>query len=58
MFKHYFELLDGIDIYPIFSLIVFLIFFIIVILYILKTDKSKFKEISNLPLEGDNNSEI
>ncbi len=27
MFQHYFEVIEGVEIYPIFSLIVFIIFF-------------------------------
>lgn len=57
MFKHYFEIIEGIDIYPIFSLLVFLIFFSLTIVFILKSDKEYIKEMSNLPLEGDDQNE-
>ncbi|HQY21092.1 MAG TPA: CcoQ/FixQ family Cbb3-type cytochrome c oxidase assembly chaperone [Ignavibacteria bacterium] len=57
MFKHYFEIIEGIDIYPIFSLLVFLIFFSMTIVFILKSDKEYIKEMSNLPLEGDDQNE-
>ncbi|MBK9334283.1 MAG: CcoQ/FixQ family Cbb3-type cytochrome c oxidase assembly chaperone [Ignavibacteria bacterium] len=57
MFKHYFELIDGIEIYPIFSLMVFVIFFSLTFGFILKTDKKYIKEMSYLPLEGDDENE-
>ncbi|MBK8983524.1 MAG: CcoQ/FixQ family Cbb3-type cytochrome c oxidase assembly chaperone [Ignavibacteria bacterium] len=57
MFKHYFELIEGIEIYPIFSLMVFIIFFTLIFGFILKTDKKYIKEMSNLPLEGDDENE-
>ncbi|MFZ1322437.1 MAG: CcoQ/FixQ family Cbb3-type cytochrome c oxidase assembly chaperone [Ignavibacteria bacterium] len=57
MFKHYFEIIEGIDIYPIFSLLVFLIFFSLTIVFILKSDKEYIKQMSNLPLEGDDQNE-
>ena len=58
MFKHYFEIIEGIDIYPIFSLLIFFIFFSLTIVFILKSDKEYIKEMSNLPLEGDDQNEI
>ena len=49
--KQYAETIKGIDIYPIFSLLVFVVFFIAVLYYVRKMDKSKVEEIKNLPLE-------
>ncbi|MBV6479313.1 MAG: hypothetical protein HGGPFJEG_02084 [Ignavibacteria bacterium] len=53
MFKHYFEIIEGIDIYPIISLLVFFLFFIGVTAYLFLIDKSYIKEMENLPLEKD-----
>lgn len=52
MFKHYFESIDGLEIYPIFSLLVFLIFFVIVTVWTLKADKSYLKKMEEIPLEN------
>ncbi len=51
MFQHYFELIEGVEIYPLFSLVVFMIFFIIVSLWSLKADKKYLNEMEMLPLD-------
>lgn len=57
MFTHYFEIIDGIELYPIISLIVFFIFFIGVFIWILKADKKYLKTMGNIPLDNQNNNE-
>lgn len=55
--KQYAETIRGIDVYPIISLFIFLLFFIAVIWYVRKMDKKHVEEISNLPLDlNDENS--
>ena len=55
--KQYAETIQGIDIYPLISLFIFLLFFIGVIWYVKKMDKKSVEEMSNLPLElNDENS--
>lgn len=51
MFQHYFELIDGIEIYPIISLIVFLCFFILILIWFFKADKNYLREMEMLPLD-------
>lgn len=51
MFKHYFEQMDGVSIYPIFSLMVFFLFFIGLGIYVFKFDKKVQNHVENLPLE-------
>jgi len=51
MFKHYFEQIEGVSIYPIFSLIVFFLFFIGLSWYVFRLDKNLQKYIEELPLE-------
>ena len=46
------EKIDGIEIYPIISLLIFFTFFVLVSYLVLKTDKKQVEEMSNLPLEG------
>lgn len=53
MFQHYFELIEGVEIYPVFSLIIFITFFLLVTVWSLKADKSYLKEMEMLPLEDD-----
>lgn len=53
MFKHYFEQMEGIGHYPVFSLLVFLSFFIGVFLWVAFTKKTYIHHMSNLPLDDD-----
>jgi cbb3-type cytochrome oxidase subunit 3 len=52
MFKHYFERIEGIEFYAIFSLLLFFSFFILCIVWIIKLDKKYIKKMENLPLES------
>jgi len=51
--KHYFENINGIEIYPIISLVLFFIVFLTMLIIVLKIPKDSIEEISNLPLEND-----
>ena len=51
--KEHASSIEGISIYPIFSLLVFFIFFVVLLYYVKKMDKQKIEEISNLPLDPD-----
>jgi cytochrome c oxidase cbb3-type subunit 4 len=57
MFKHYFEGISGIEIYPIFLLIVFITFFVSISIWLMKTKKSRLDEISRLPLQDKNHND-
>lgn len=50
MFKHYFEQLDNIQIYPLISLSVFFAFFIGLIWWVIKADKQYIAEMEKMPL--------
>lgn len=50
MFKHYFEQVSGVDIWPLISLAVFFIFFIGMIIWIIRANKDEMKDISEMPL--------
>lgn len=52
MFKHYFENIEGISVYPIFSLIVFVAFFVGLITLVVKMSKRHCDEMSSLPLHS------
>lgn len=46
--------IDGVSIYPIFSLLVFVLFFVVLLYMVKKMDKKTVDEIRNLPLDPDN----
>ncbi|AMC09929.1 hypothetical protein Lupro_01050 [Lutibacter profundi] len=54
--SHNFDGMDGIEIYPIISLLLFFIVFITMFIIVIKLPKNKIDEISQLPLENDTNS--
>lgn len=56
MEKEVLRAIEGIDIYPVISLIIFCVFFIGVIIWTVRADKNFISKMSNLPLE-DNNKE-
>ena len=57
--KQYAETIKGIDIYPNISLFIFFLFFIAGIWYVKKMDKKSVEEMSNLPLDlNDDNSYV
>ncbi len=45
--------IDGIEIYPIISLVIFFTFFIGLIWYIMRTDKNLINELKQLPFDED-----
>lgn len=51
--KQYAESIDGVNIYPIISLLIFFIFFIVLLYYVKRMDKKKVNEISRIPLDQD-----
>jgi cytochrome c oxidase cbb3-type subunit IV len=55
--KHNLASIDGVEIYPIISLLLFFIVFITMLIFVLKLPKRKIEEISQLPLDTDNNKE-
>lgn len=58
MFKHYFETIQGIDIYPVISLLIFFIFFVGLFVWIIRADKKYINTMKNLPLDDSNVSEF
>ena len=51
--KQYAESIDGVNIYPMISLVIFFLFFVALLYYVKKMDKSKAKEISRIPHDND-----
>jgi len=54
--KHNLSSIDGVEIYPIISLVLFFIVFITMVVFVIKLPKGKIDIVSQLPLEEDNNN--
>ena len=54
--KHNLSSIDGVEIYPIISLLLFFLVFISMIFFVIKMPKTRIDEVSQLPLDNDNNS--
>ncbi|MCI0450019.1 MAG: CcoQ/FixQ family Cbb3-type cytochrome c oxidase assembly chaperone [Chlorobi bacterium] len=55
MYKHVLQSIEGIEIYPIISLVIFVLFFIAIIIWMFKADKKYLNKMASLPLENSNN---
>ncbi|MCH9660160.1 MAG: CcoQ/FixQ family Cbb3-type cytochrome c oxidase assembly chaperone [Bacteroidetes bacterium] len=49
------ENIDGVEIYPIISLLIFFIFFAALFYWVFTTKKEHINEVSNIPLDNDQN---
>jgi hypothetical protein len=54
--SHNFDGMDGIEIYPIISLLLFFIVFVTMLIIVIKMPKNRIDELSQLPLDNDTNS--
>jgi len=55
MFNNYLQSIEGVGIYPIFSLLVFFAFFMVLIVWMFRADKTHMKKMSELPLDEEEN---
>ncbi len=51
--KHHFDTINGVEIYPIVSLLLFFTVFVVMVLIVLKLPKDVIEEESKLPLDND-----
>lgn len=51
MFKHYFELVENVSIWPVISLAIFFGFFLLLVWWLIRLDKSYITKMKNLPLD-------
>lgn len=58
MIRDLLQSIEGVEIYPLISLIVFVIFFIAMLVWMLKIDKNYIKEMEQLPLDSNNNRNL
>ncbi|MFV0540691.1 MAG: CcoQ/FixQ family Cbb3-type cytochrome c oxidase assembly chaperone [Aestuariibaculum sp.] len=56
--KNYMDSIIGIEIYPIISLIIFFSFFVILFWWVITAKKDYIKEVSNLPLDNENDDKL
>ena len=56
MIRNYLQSIDGVEVYPLISLIIFVLFFAVIFIWMLKIDKKYIKEMEELPLKSDHNS--
>ena len=56
MFNHYLQSIEGVGIYPLFSLLVFFAFFIVLLVWMFRADKTHMRKMSELPLDEDENN--
>ena len=56
--KGHLEHIDGVEIFPIISLLIFFIFFMGLFWWVFTMKKSHVKEVSNIPFEKDQNNQL
>ncbi|EMY82022.1 cytochrome cbb3 oxidase subunit CcoQ [Psychroflexus gondwanensis ACAM 44] len=52
------ENIDGVEIYPIISLVIFFVFFVALFWWVFTTKKEHIEEVSNIPLENNPKDDI
>lgn len=50
-FKYIFERIDGIEVYPLFSLILFFTFFVVLLVWVFRIKPSHINKFKQMPLE-------
>ena len=53
MFKHYFERIQNVELWPIISLVIFFLFFLALTLWAFRVDKRYINKMKKMPLEKD-----
>ena len=56
--KYHMESIDGIEIYPIISLVIFFTFFVLLFWWVITAKKDYIKDVSNIPLETENDDTL
>ncbi len=56
--KGHMESIDGIEIYPIISLLIFFIFFVVLFLWVVTAKRDYIENVSKIPLDNSNDSEL
>jgi hypothetical protein len=53
MFKHYFEQIHNIEVFPLISLFIFFLFFLGLLVWVIKADKTYIQSMQDLPLSNE-----
>lgn len=56
--KHNLSTIDGVSIYPLISLLIFTLFFAIVLYRVIRMSKVQVAELSNIPIDSDENTVV
>ena len=56
--KGHMETIDGVEVYPMISLLIFFIFFVALFWWVFTAKKDYIKEVSNLPLETEKDTAL
>ncbi|WP_459211923.1 CcoQ/FixQ family Cbb3-type cytochrome c oxidase assembly chaperone [Aquimarina rhabdastrellae] len=56
--KNHMESISGVEIYPLISLLIFFFFFVALFWWVATARKEHITEVSNIPLESDNNNTL
>lgn len=56
--SHNLSEIDGIAIFPVLSLLIFTTFFAVILTYVLRMRKSHVEEVSNIPLEDNEDQDL
>ena len=58
MIRNLLQSIEGVEIYPFISLLVFIIFFVVILVWMFRIDKNYIKEMEQLPLDSNNNRNL
>jgi len=51
MIRNYLQSIEGVEVYPLISLIIFVLFFVAIFVWMIRIDKKYLKEMSEMPLD-------
>ena len=58
MIRDILQSIEGVEIYPLISLVVFAVFFAVILIWMLRIDKNYIKEMEQLPLDSNSNRNL
>ncbi|MBT8387056.1 MAG: cbb3-type cytochrome c oxidase subunit 3 [Ignavibacteria bacterium] len=58
MIRNLLQSIEGVEIYPLISLLVFIIFFVVILVWMFRIDKNYIKKMEQLPLDSNSNRNI
>ncbi|MEJ2195650.1 MAG: cbb3-type cytochrome c oxidase subunit 3 [Ignavibacteriaceae bacterium] len=58
MIRNYLQSIEGVELYPLVSLIIFVLFFVAIFVWMVKIDKKYLKEMAEMPLDLKTNGNL